>query len=70
MREHCSYTLYLGSWENKAWEKKIQVWMGFEPVLLPTELSSQPGAGHWVIFRLYSLNCLGWVYNCNDLSFA
>ena len=55
MIDHHCYVHNLSGCEIKAW-KKVQAWMGFEPMTpvipvqcwLPTELSSQLGAGHFV----------------------
>ena len=53
MKDHRSNVLNLSSWESKP--KKFKAWTSFEPdlcdtgvVLLPTELSIQLGAGHFV----------------------
>ena len=55
MIDHRSYTLNLSSWEIKAWKKKFRPEWDSNPwplryrcSALPTELSSQPGAGHFV----------------------
>ena len=75
MKDHRSYVLKLSSWENKAWKKSDL--NGFRThdlcdtgaVLLPTELSSQLGAGHslWVrnipvdgedIKWMYKISCI------------
>ena len=61
MEDHCSYVLNLSSWENKAWKKNSGLkgigthvdLCDTSAVLLPTELPSQLGAGHFCEFIIY-----------------